>query len=186
MPTSIGQTLEVLVEWYEEPETSDDRAQLLSKMAVLELCGWLEGTFDELILQADARTLMDSEWVRKSVLARVHGFDYDKHLRPMLRDLLGEVVVRRVEGGVTASAPGDLDRLKSVLGSLWKTRCDFAHADVVTNIQKQQTFNAPSWSRSQFEALSALIDLYVLHLEREVDRLAASSPQEAVPSLVES
>lgn len=170
MPTSIDTTLLSLVEWYNEGQTSNERALLLSKLAVLELCGWLEGFFDVIVMELDALTITDSEWVKKSVLANVHGFDYLKHVRPMLKAMLGEVVVRRVETRLEVVAPGDLERLKSLLGSLWKARCEFAHADLVSNIASQRSFNAPSWSRVQLSSLQLLIDTYrtQLHLEISV------------------
>jgi hypothetical protein len=174
MSTSISRTLDVIVEWYEEPSTSNERAQLLSKLAVLELCGWLEGTFDAVVLEVDRLVLADAEWVNKQVIAHVHGFDYAKHLRPMLKHLLGEVVIRRVENRLDGVAPGDLDRLKSMLGLLWKARCEFAHADLATNIATQRTFNAPSWSRAQLQALEALIAAYQVHLGTEVAHLNGS------------
>ena len=170
MSQSISDTLSLLVSWYEEPSISDERARLLSKLAVLELCGWLEGTFDDVVLEVDREALADEPWVRKTVIAHVHGFHYEKHLRPMLNQLLGEIVVRRIEARVNSDAPGDLDQFKSLLGALWKARCDFAHADMVANVATQQTFNAPSWSRKQHASLSRLIGTFQTHLRAEMQR----------------
>lgn len=175
MSSSIDETLNSIVVWYEEPHVTNERAQLLSKLAVLELCGWLEGFFDALVMEVDSMALSDADWVKKSVLAGIFGFDYTKHLRPMLKHLLGEVSVRRVERRLDATAPGDLDRLKSLLGTLWRVRCEFAHSDLVTNIASQRTFNAPSWSRLQLVSLQALIDAYRTHLHAEVTNLAGTS-----------
>jgi hypothetical protein len=169
---SIDKTLDSLVVWYEEPSAANERAQLLSKLAVLELCGWLEGFFDTIVMEVDSMTMADSEWVNKAVISGVYGFDYAKHLRAMLKHLLGEVLVRRVENRLETEAPGDLERLKSILGSLWKIRCEFAHSDLVTNIASQRTFYAPSWSRAQLTSLQALIEAYRTHLIAEVSGIS--------------
>jgi hypothetical protein len=175
MSTSIDQTLDSIVDWYEDHQLTNERAQLLSKLAVLELCGWLEGFFDSVVMEVDSATIADSDWVAKSVLASVHGFDYVKHLRPMLKHLLGEIVLRRVESRLEGASPGDLDRLKGLLALLWKTRCEFAHSDLVTNIASQRTFNAPSWSRTQLSSLQALMSEYRTHLLLEVAQLNGSA-----------
>ena len=56
--------------------------------------------------------------------------------------------------------PGDLDRLKHQLSELWKKRCNMAHADMITNIASQTTFDAPSWAINQYRILSKLLEKY--------------------------
>jgi hypothetical protein len=58
---------------------------------------------------------------------------------------------------------------------LWKARCAFAHADLVTNIATQRTFYAPSWSRSQYQILATLISAFKEILGVEVRRLNTSA-----------
>lgn len=153
----VGDTLRQLDTWYNEPSQGGDRPKLLSKLAVLELCGWIEGEFDRLVLQAERGRLNDEAWVRIQVLGRTYGFTYIDHLRPMLAKLIGEVFVRRIEVKLETDYPGDLDRLRTLLGLLWKIRCEFAHADVAANAAAQQSFNAPSWAINQHRILSKLI-----------------------------
>lgn len=172
MSTSIGQTLSIVGDWYNDPTTTDERAKLLSKLAVLELCGWLEGLFDEVIVEIDAATIADAKWVANVVIKRANGFDYIRHFRPMLTQLLGEVLLRKVEERIDLASPGDLERLRSTLDILWKTRCDFAHTDLVNSIATQKKFDAPSVSLSQQRALAQLIDTYRSHLQEEIKRLA--------------
>ena len=38
----VAATLQTIDVWFKEPATSNDRPILLSKLAILELCGWLE------------------------------------------------------------------------------------------------------------------------------------------------
>lgn len=156
----VDATLKQLDIWFNEPSQGGDRPKLLSKLATLELCGWLEGEFDRLALLAETGRLNDPAWVRANVISKTSGFQYDNHWRPMLSRLVGEVFARRVESRMEVDFPGELDRLKSLLGTLWKIRCDFAHADMKANIAAQQTFQAPSWSLNQHRILVKLLASY--------------------------
>lgn len=153
--------LRVLDAWYNEPTQGSDRPKLISKMAALELCGWLEGELDRLVNVAEAGRLNDPEWVKSNVIKSNFGFTYADHLRPMLCKIIGEVFVRRIEEKMNANHPGELDQLRAMLGSLWKLRCNLAHADVVANVAAQQTFDAPSWFLNQ----NRLLKKYISHFE---------------------
>ena len=147
MSQSIEDTLVELNSWYDEPECqAGDRPKLLSKLALLELCGWIEGTFDNIIIEVDQATINERVWTERNVIKDVSGFEYESHLRRMLIKLGGEVLARRVESQIEQVAPGDLAHLKSLLGTLWKKRCSLAHADMVANVASQVSFDAPSWS----------------------------------------
>lgn len=158
--TAIDDTLRQLNTWFNEPSEGNDRAKLLSKLAVLELCGWIEGEFDRLALGIDSALLQDPDWVNGFVIDKTNGFTYLDHWRPMLTRLVGEVIARRVERGMEATHPGDLDYLKSLLGTLWKMRCAYAHADMTANVAAQQNFQAPSWAQNQYRILRKLITKY--------------------------
>lgn len=156
----VAVTLQELDVWFKEPATSNDRTKLLSKLAILELCGWLEVEFDRLIRLVEVGRLNDAHWVEKSVIEMTNGFSYNKHWRPMLCKVVGEVFARRVEVAMEAAHPTELEQLKSMLGQLWKERCSFAHADMNTNVAAQQTFNAPSWTISQHTKLKEILSRY--------------------------
>ena len=156
----VDTTLRQLDTWYNEPSQGGDRPKLLSKLAVLELCGWLEGEFDRLILVAQANRLNDLDWVRANLVSRTSGFTYGDHFRPMLAKLIGEVFARKIEARMEADFPGELERMRALLGVLWKARCDFAHSDVAANVAAQQVFNAPSWSINQHRVITRLIAHY--------------------------
>lgn len=160
----VEATLRQLDTWYNEPSQGGDRPKLLSKLATLELCGWLEGEFDRLALLVEAGRLNDTDWVKKNVISRTSGFHYEDHWRPMLSRLVGEIYARRVERKMEHDYPGDLERLKSTLGTLWMIRCNFAHADITANVASQQTFNAPSWSLNQHRVLAKMLVRYELSL----------------------
>jgi hypothetical protein len=133
---------------------------LLSKLAVLELCGWIEGEFDRLAMLAEKKSLNDSDWVQRNVTANTSGFKYLEHWRPMLTKLVGESIARRIEKRLYDSSPADMEQLKSLLGTLWTLRCAFAHGDLVANQQAAQVFNAPTWTINQHRIIKKIIDRY--------------------------
>jgi hypothetical protein len=154
----VAATLEQLDGWYNEPSAQiGDRPQLLSKLALLELCGWIEGEFDRLIRKAEGGRLRDPKWLTKDVVDRTSGFTYPKHLRWMFANVFGELFVQRIEKEMETSFPGELDRLIITLKELWTRRCNFAHADFAANVAAQRVFDAPSWSRGQLATVTQLI-----------------------------
>jgi hypothetical protein len=152
--------LKVLDAWYNEPTQGSDRPKLISKLAALELCGWIEGELDRLVIVAETGRLNHLDWVKSDILKRNAGFTYAEHLRPMLCKLVGEIFARRIEQQMEATYPGELDQLRSSLGTLWKLRCNFAHADVVANVAAQQTFEAPSWFLNQHRLIKKFLTHY--------------------------
>lgn len=171
----VAETLRQLNTWIDEPTQELDRPKLLSKLAVLELCGWIEAEFDRLALLVESGRLDDADWVHAKIISRTHGFHYDKHWRDMLTMLVGEVFARRVERRMEENHPGDLDRLKSLLGTLWRMRCDFAHADLTVNITVMQTFHAPSWTIDQHRTLVNLLDHYQQEMLAVLDEISTRS-----------
>jgi hypothetical protein len=141
----IEETLVALHNWFTEPTAGNDRPKLLSKLASLELCGWLEGWMDQFVLELSQKCL----W-----------FDYSLHLRPMLCKILGEHLTRSLEAEFDRAHPGDLAQIKSTLGSLWKIRCEFAHSDLAANVAMQSTFNAPSFTQNQHRVLNKKLEAF--------------------------
>lgn len=157
----VAVTLSELDQWFKEPSLSIDRTNLLSKLATIELCGWIEGEFDRLIrLVGDGR--IDAGWVESNVIDTTYGFHYTKHWRNMLCKVVGEVFARRVEDAMEVTHPGDLAHLKSLLGQLWAERCKFAHADLASNVAAAVTFNAPSLTISHYNKVKQVLGQYEL------------------------
>lgn len=155
----VATTLRELDQWFREPSLSIDRTNMLSKLATLELCGWIEGEFDRLI-RAVADGRIESKWVEKEVIDPTTGFHYQKHWQKMLCRLSGEIFFRAVEDAMEVAHPGDLAQLTSMLGQLWKERCRFAHTDLTSNIAAAVTFNAPSMTINQYTKLKKILDQY--------------------------
>lgn len=153
----VDATLQQIDSWYNETNDGSDRPKLLSKLAILELCGWLEEEFDRIVLVAQTGRLNDADWVKKNIILKTSGFRYDDHLRQMLAKLFGEVLVRRIEKTMEAQFPGEIESLSAILGTLWKLRCDLAHKDLSASVAAQQTFHAPSWTQRQFRDVAKIV-----------------------------
>jgi hypothetical protein len=120
---------------------------------------------DLFILELSGKSSCDLKWVKSEVIDRNNGFDYSKHLRPMLCKIIGEHSVQVVEFRFEIDQPGDLEQLKLTLAQLWKVRCAFAHNDVATNVSTQAKFDAPSWTINQHRIISRRLEsLRVLSL----------------------
>lgn len=164
----VSATITIIENWFNEPTGDKDRPVLLSKLAIIELCGWIEGWMDDVVKSIDSASLKDIDWTRKNVIENTHGFHYEKHFRPMLCTILGEHKVREIERKYEAKHPGNLEGIKSSLGMLWTTRCKLAHADLVAHKAAQIKIDAPSWTKNQFRVLSKRLDEYKTVLLAEV------------------
>lgn len=157
----VATTLTEIDTWFNEPGLNLDRTNLLSKLATIELCGWLEEEFDRLIRIVANGRISDADWVQNNVIENTFGFVYAKHWRFMLCKVVGEVFARRVEDAMEVAHPADLHQLTSLLGQLWKDRCSFAHADLNANrANTQLTFNAPSMAISRYNQLKTILGRY--------------------------
>jgi hypothetical protein len=165
----VERILKQLDTWFVEPTQGGDRPKLLSKLAILELSGWIEGEFDKIALEIGTNYLRDVDWVKRNVVEGTFGFHYLKHWRPMLVQLVGEVFARKIEGEMESSFPGELERMKGLLGTIWTKRCDFAHTDIATVVAAQQTFDAPSWAINQHKILTKALSHYHSSVKKVLD-----------------
>ncbi len=130
--------------------TGKKESLFYSKLAVLELCGWIEESMDDVVLRCARRHLRNQAnftYVQNEIVKRTYGFDYEQHFRRMLIQLLGVVNVERIEKSVDQSK-----RLKlaATLDALKKVRDAEAHTHI-KGVTRQ--INAPSVTLSQFTAL---------------------------------
>ena len=98
-----------------------------SKLALIELCGWIEITMDNIVMDCAKKHLNDASnlvFVEKVVVQRTNSFTYETHFRGMLMSVLGLVKVEELEGLLD---PAKLDTMKSSLGTLKQRRDQEAH-----------------------------------------------------------
>lgn len=132
-------------------KTSSSKESLFySKLAVLEFCGWIEESMDDIVLRCGRRHIKpgpDRKQLEKDIIDRTYGFDYEKHFRKMLIQTIGLINIQRLESRV--------DQVKktlfiSTLSSLKTMRDSEAHTHIKGATKK---INAPSVTLSQFPAI---------------------------------
>ena len=130
--------------------SSHQESLFFSKLAILELCGWIEESMDDIVMRCAIRHLRESsnrKYCEDEFIGRTYGFDYHKHFRFMLIRLLGLVNVELIEAKVDRTKR---DRLKAALSILKTQRDTEAHTHVKG---VARTINAPSVTIAQFSAL---------------------------------
>jgi len=118
-----------------------------SKLAILELCGWIEETMDEIILTCAKRHIKDPAYfsfVDTKIIRTTYGFEYNKYFRNMLLQLLGVINLERLESRLDHNK---FDLMRSNLDSL-KT---FRDAEAHTHIKGfTKRLDAPSTTKARF------------------------------------
>lgn len=130
--------------------SSQREAFFFSKLAILELCGWIEESMDDLVMRCAIRHLREPtnrEYCKRDFVDRTYGFDYQKNFRFMLIRLLGLINVETIEARVD---PTKLDSMTAALASLKGQRNTEAHTHLKGTIR---TINAPSVTIAQLQPL---------------------------------
>jgi hypothetical protein len=172
MAAPIEDSLREIDAWFNELPGGTERPKLLSKLAVLELCGWLEHRLDKLIARTGHACGLDPDWVNRVVIAPIYGFSYTDHIRPGLVKLVGERGVLAIESKAEADCSAVFDQLKSELGTLWKLRSHLAHTNTGAPVAQQVTINAPSWSINHQRIVAKCISAFE---EKTVEVLNANT-----------
>jgi len=159
----IQATLDSIGEWYDRDITEpnfDLQLSLYCKMAALELCGWLEEVYDNVIISFLHRKGLSEKEIEnfeKSYVRKVHGLSYSEHFRRLMIDTLGYTVVLDIE-----SKTPKLAALISNLDTLHKYRNCMAHRQYFDYREKipikaQQQIISPSGIKSIFEAINPIL-----------------------------
>ena len=138
--------------------SNPSQATYFSKLALLELCGWLELTMDSIVLDYGKNKLTvqsNKDHIEKSVVGMTYGFHYDQHFRPMLMKLVGLIKLEQIESGIIAT--GELSILESQLGSLHQTRKRAAHTHING---ATATYEAPSKIRQYLTTLHPILQKF--------------------------
>lgn len=111
-----------------------------SKLAILELCGWIELSMDDIAHRCASRHLRKAQNLRylENRIGRIYGFEYDRHFREMLIQLFGMIHFERIETKLNVTVQA---RLKSALNDLKAIRDAEAHTFVKG---ATRTIDAPS------------------------------------------
>ena len=99
--------------------SSAQEGLLYSKLAILELCGWIESSMDSIVLSISKQLVKDSKHLKyfeEEVVEKVYGFEYEKHFRRIVIALVGlhgvESMEKKVNPRVFAPMCASLNALK--------------------------------------------------------------------------
>jgi hypothetical protein len=161
MSDSIEDTLRELDAWFQDVPGGSERPRLLSKLAMLEYCGWVEHRIDDIVRNVSGRCGIDVFWVEKTLISKTYGFKYDDHFRPMLCSVLGGSCVERVEKRLNQESTAFIERLRQTLVSLSLSRNSLAHSHFA-GMNKQIILNAPSWCLNQQRITAKILIKYAM------------------------
>ncbi|MBN1684692.1 MAG: hypothetical protein JW855_04585 [Gammaproteobacteria bacterium] len=101
-----------------------------SKLAILELCGWIEESMDEVVKKYAKRKLKNQSNIKfldDNIISRVHGFDYNDHFRKMLMQVVGIIKLEVIEKRLNQTK---LDKMQAALRTLRNPRGELAHTHI--------------------------------------------------------
>jgi len=118
-----------------------------SKLALLELCGWIEESFDSIIFVSVGKKIKTLTYkkILKDIVEKNHGFQYSSNFRPMLIKSVGLKNAESIENKIDVN--GAIQVLSTTLGNLKTVRNDNAHTFIRGVTSSIQT---PSVTKSQF------------------------------------
>jgi len=113
------------IEDYYNRSTDTMLTQYYSKLALIELCGWVEQSMDEIIRLIETKTTNPENvtYVEKDIIDKNYGFSY-RHFRRMLVQSIGIINVEKMENTIDTRI---LVEFKSTLGNLYALRIENAH-----------------------------------------------------------
>lgn len=104
-----------------------------SKLALLELCGWIELCIDEILVNYVDSKLQKNQNIalcKDNFIKYTYGFEYDKNFRTLLIKIIGIIGVEQVEE-VLEYDGGTFTLLKAQLNNLVSMRNQAAHTSIV-------------------------------------------------------
>ncbi len=120
-----------------------------SKMAIIELAGWVEESMDNIILMCCNRTLKEqtNKIVVRKFIKRNYGLQYDFHFRTMLMKVVGLINLEKIEKSIGLV---DIDQLRNNLEQLTEARNKVAHTHIKGVTVR---INAPSITIASFRII---------------------------------
>lgn len=142
---------------------SPKEALFYSKLAILELCGWIEESMDDIVKNCANRKLRNSNNIEflKEIIKKVHSFDYHNNFRKMLMQVIGLIRLETIESRVDQTK---LQHMQAALNALKSQRDPVAHTHIKGITLR---IDAPSVTKQRF------MDVYegLKNFEHELKRL---------------
>ena len=124
--------------------TSDSNHKVYySKLALIELCGWIELCIDEILencIDLKLNLPTNINLAKNTYVKNTYGFEYDRNLRPLLIKIIGLINIEHVED-LLEFDNGTFTLLKAQLNNLVSLRNQAAHTTIVG---VTHTYQAPN------------------------------------------
>lgn len=128
--TSILRNLSVINRLFKKKTSNPKETLYYSKLAILELCGWIEESMDDIVKKYAKRIMKNNDnvnFLEKEIIGRVHGFDYHDNFRKMLMQVIGLIRLEQLESKVDQIK---LYKMKIALNALKERRNPLAHTHI--------------------------------------------------------
>jgi hypothetical protein len=156
-------TLNWLDQLYNDPTADNQKTSSYSKLALIELCGWIEETMDDIVLRCAKRCLKspaNQKFIKDEIIKPNSNFQYEA-FRKMLMMVIGLATLEKIEEKLENT--GKISALKSDLGNLKKSRDTAAHSHTTGTLR---TYDAPSKTQHNFDRIYALLTELDAELQR--------------------
>lgn len=161
--TSILRNLSIISRLFNKASNPKE-VLFYSKLAILELCGWIEECMDNIVKNCANRKLRNKDnlnFLEKEIIKKVHGFDYHNNFRKMLMQVIGLIRLEIIESRVNQTK---LEHMKADLNALKEQRDPVAHTHIKGTTLR---IDAPSITKQRF------VNVYegLKNIEYELKRL---------------
>jgi len=143
--TEIQSNLTQLDNLYKRAKTLK-KGSFYSKLAILELCGWIEESMDDVVGCCATRHLKEPDNLKlvKRTIKSTHSFEYDSNFKEMLASVIGIINVEKLERNLDQKK---FQQMRAALHSLKERRDPQAHTHLVGTTS---TLDAPSFTYGRF------------------------------------
>lgn len=160
--TDIENNILLIEAKYNDPSTTTHEQILYSKLAVLEFCGWIEESFDQILKDYSLTkvSVVNQRYVDTAIIRKNYGFEYDSNTRPMFCRVLGIKNLEDMES-ILDDGRGVVTILKSLLSNYTTKRNDAAHKS--TPLGTTLSYFAPSTVLGDFRSVKPIfLDLEMI------------------------
>lgn len=151
--TDIETTLKKLDSEYNSNLSKPDLPIWYSKLALLELSGWIEDSVDDLVNGYINNHIVDNNIKKEitKIIKKNYGFDYEKNLFKLFSEVIGVNNLENIIDVLNA----DINVLKSITSALSLERNKAAHSSIIVT----RTFAAPSSILANYHDLERIFKI---------------------------
>ncbi len=144
--TGIQSNLNQIEKLYQK-YMSGRRGLYFSKLAIIEACGWIEESMDDIILGCANKHLKEQNNLKSvgTSIKQTHSFTYDPDFRHMLIHIIGIINVEKLEQDFDQHK---FTQMTSSLSALKQRRDELAHTYIKGTTP---TIDAPSVTKNRFQ-----------------------------------